>query len=289
MMRQSLLLQDTTYVYDEAGHHLGKYLGMGNKNPGEAVIYLDDTPVAMTIGGVLSYLETDHLGTPRVAANPATNALQWEWDFFGDAFGANAATSAPSGGIDVKLRYPGQYSDGESGLHYNYFRDYESGTGRYLESDPIGLEGGVGTFAYASGRPSSYIDPYGLAYGYPDCDIAVETPHWDHPGYNGYAGSERKKTCVPKPRPPAQPPTACPSPDCDYQCELVRFNNTQTPRVVGIGMVVIGAAVGIGAPSLPLKICGAALTLAGAGVELNSLNQDRAEINCKRKCHECGP
>ena len=67
-MRQSLLLQDTTYVYDEAGHHLGKYLGIGNKNPGEEVIYLDDMPIAMTIGGVLSYLETDHLGTPRVAA-----------------------------------------------------------------------------------------------------------------------------------------------------------------------------------------------------------------------------
>ncbi len=162
MTRQSLLLQDTTYVYDEAGHHLGKYLGIGNKNPGEEVIYLDDMPIAMTIGGVLSYLETDHLGTPRVAANPATNALQWEWDFFGDAFGANAATSAPSGGIDVKLRYPGQYSDGESGLHYNYFRDYEPGTGRYIESDPIGLGGGIDTYAYALGNTFQFIDSLGL-------------------------------------------------------------------------------------------------------------------------------
>ncbi len=162
MMQQSLLLQDTSYVYDEAGHQLGKYLGSSTKSPGEEVIYLDDMPIAMTIGGVLSYLETDHLGTPRVAANPATNALQWEWDFFGDAFGDNAATSAPSGGIDVKLRYPGQYFDAESGLHYNYFRDYEPGTGRYLESDPIGLGGGLATYGYAMQNPLNFADPKGL-------------------------------------------------------------------------------------------------------------------------------
>ncbi|HRA48950.1 MAG TPA: RHS repeat-associated core domain-containing protein, partial [Thermomicrobiales bacterium] len=161
MMQQSLLLQDTSYVYDEAGHHLGKYLGSSTKSAGEEVIYLDDMPIAMTIGGVLSYLETDHLGTPRVAANPATNALQWEWDFFGNAFGDNAATSAPSGGIDVKLRYPGQYFDGESGLHYNYFRDYEPGTGRYVESDPIGLRGGINSYSYVGGAPHSAIDPRG--------------------------------------------------------------------------------------------------------------------------------
>jgi RHS repeat-associated protein len=155
----SLQLTTTSYAYDEQGHHLGSYFGYSNS--GDEVIYLDDMPVAITDGGVLSYLETDHLGTPRIAANVTTNAQQWKWDFFGDAFGGNEPVIAAKGGIDVRLRYPGQYADG-FGVNYNYFRDYEAGTGRYLESDPIGLEGGISSYAYVSGNSFGRIDPSGL-------------------------------------------------------------------------------------------------------------------------------
>ncbi len=150
------------YAYDEAGHLLGDYPATEKLFTGDENLYLDDMPVAITISGALSYLETDHLGTPRIAANPATNAQQWKWDFFADAFGGNAATIAPSGGIDVKLRYPGQQFDSETGLHYNYFRDYEAGTGRYVESDPIGLRGGISTYGYVRSRPMRLVDPTGL-------------------------------------------------------------------------------------------------------------------------------
>ena len=111
----------------------------------------------------LYYVHADHLGTPRAITDSTTNTKVWEWGNE-DAFGNNLPNEDPlNTGVATKynLRFPGQYYDLETNTHYNYFRDYDPGTGRYVQSDPIGLNGGFSTYAYVGGRPVASIDPLG--------------------------------------------------------------------------------------------------------------------------------
>ncbi|WP_277344961.1 RHS repeat-associated core domain-containing protein, partial [Metapseudomonas otitidis] len=117
--------------------------------------YSAGTTIAST---TLTYLHSDHLNTPRLATNQSGN-LVWSWP--SDAFGVGQPNNHGST-IDVVLRFPGQVADAHSGLYYNYFRDYDPQTGRYVESDPIGLNGGLNTYGYVGGNPLSFTDPYGL-------------------------------------------------------------------------------------------------------------------------------
>lgn len=87
-------------------------------------------------------------------------AVVWNWPYATNPFGENRPVS--STGYVLNLRLPGQYADGEAGLKYNLNRSYDAGTGRYLQSDPIGLEGGTSTYAYALGNPLAHSDMLGL-------------------------------------------------------------------------------------------------------------------------------
>jgi RHS repeat-associated protein len=134
-------------------------------------LWLDTLPLAQSertfSGGSVTntgfaYLHADQLNTPRLATN-SSGTVVWRWD--SDAFGIGAANQDPDSDtnqVNIRLRFPGQYLDEETGLHYNYFRDYDATTGRYVQSDPIGLAGGLNTYLYVSANPLSRSDPLGL-------------------------------------------------------------------------------------------------------------------------------
>lgn len=139
------------FVYDEAGHLLGEYDDSGASI--QDTIWLGDTLVA-TIqpnGAIVAvfYIHSDHLNTPRSISRPVDNVVVWRWD--GDPFGTTTADQNPDGDAAAfvfSLRFSGQYFDAETGLNYNYYRDYYQATGRYQQSDPAGLLGGTNTYAY---------------------------------------------------------------------------------------------------------------------------------------------
>jgi len=111
----------------------------------------------------ISYLHTDHLNTPR-SASDKTGEIVWNWK--SDAFGqgkANRDVDGDGNKTVIRLRFPGQYYDRESGLFYNHHRDYDPKLGRYIQSDPIGLNGGINRYAYVGNDPVNYIDRTGLS------------------------------------------------------------------------------------------------------------------------------
>jgi RHS repeat-associated protein len=160
--------------YDLNGRYLDETLFNSNGTFASRTeyIYLDDMPIARATikygtNNVISsrkttFIHTDHLNTPRLMTD-ATKKTIWRWD--GDAFGQTGPNQNPDGDATTEtlnLRFPGQMLDTESGLYYNINRDYQPVWGRYLQSDPIGLNGGLNTFGYVEGNPISNIDPLGL-------------------------------------------------------------------------------------------------------------------------------
>lgn len=144
----------TLFHYDLAGNLIAETDASGA--PLKEYVWDDEgRPLAQIAGGTLTFLHPDHLGTPRLGTD-AGRAIVWQW--YERPFG----TGPPGGAATVNLRYPGQYFDAESGLHQNWHRTYDPGSGRYLESDPVGLAAGVNTFGYVGGNPLSFIDPMGL-------------------------------------------------------------------------------------------------------------------------------
>ncbi len=104
----------------------------------------------------ISYVHADHLGSPQKMTD-STKAIVWDAVY--TPFGQ---VQSITGTATNNQRFPGQYADAETGYSYNYFRDYDPTTGRYIQSDPIGLIGGFNTYVYGMNNAIRFIDPRGL-------------------------------------------------------------------------------------------------------------------------------
>jgi RHS repeat-associated protein len=118
-------------------------------------VWLGELPVAVLKSGARYYVAPDHQGAPHQITDAGVNVV-WSWNH--DPFG----NGTPVGSFADDLRFPGQVYDSSAKLHFNNFRDYDPVTGRYIESDPIGLRGGINTYAYVGGNPLTGVDPRGL-------------------------------------------------------------------------------------------------------------------------------
>ena len=104
------------------------------------------------------FVHNDPLKTPQVITDEAQNIV-WQANY--EPFGKARVTTEL---IENNIRFPGQYYDSETGLHYNYQRYYDPSLGRYITSDPIGLAGGMNTYAYVGGNPIKHFRSKGIVF-----------------------------------------------------------------------------------------------------------------------------
>ncbi len=148
-----------TYIYDTAGNMIEEQDGSYITD----YIYANHLPVGLltsttgTSGGTLYYVQADRQGTPQFVTN-GSGTVVWKTTY--QPYGTTGLITATL--TTQNLRFPGQDFDVETGFYHNGFRDYMPNLGRYLQTDPIGLGGGVNTFAYAEGNPTVFVDPEGL-------------------------------------------------------------------------------------------------------------------------------
>jgi len=154
---------NTYTLYDESGHWLGNYDANGAAL--QQAIWLDDLPVGVLAKNSPRYVQPDRLGTPRAVIDPTRDVAIWTWDLKGEAFGNTPPDQDPDKdgtAFVFDMRFPGQRYDAATGFNQNYFRDYDSSTGRYGQSGPIGIPGDISTYNYVMSSPLIFFDIFGL-------------------------------------------------------------------------------------------------------------------------------
>ncbi|HVK53202.1 MAG TPA: RHS repeat-associated core domain-containing protein [Pseudoxanthomonas sp.] len=141
------------FLYDQQNRLLMEQTGYKQSD----TLWLGNEPIAVVRNQQLYFLHNDHLGRPEIVTD-AENKIAW--GAANGAFDRHVFRTTAFG--DLNLGFPGQYFDAETGFWHNGYRDYDSRTGRYLQSDPLGLAGGLNTYAYAGANPVTHVDPLGL-------------------------------------------------------------------------------------------------------------------------------
>ena len=170
--------QNTVYHYDLAGRLIEETAANGKLLVD--YVYLNGQPLAMIRkqgnNEEMFYYHNDHIGTPKVLTDKLKKIV-WNLEF--DPFGNEIEQKGRKGRYIRKvinnLRFPGQYYDKETGLHQNYFRDYDPARGAYPQPDPIGLDGGLNLYSYGN-NPVKWMDPFGL-YTIKKCTIEILFGH----------------------------------------------------------------------------------------------------------------
>lgn len=150
-LRKAGSLGTTYFAPDKSGPLLAEYASGGWID----YVWLNGRLIGRVAGGQAYAVHTDQVGRPEAVTDASKSVVWWAQNF---AFDRKVVTS----GITLNLGFPGQYYDSEAHLWNNGFRDFSAETGRYIESDPLGILGGINTYAYALDNPLFNTDPLGL-------------------------------------------------------------------------------------------------------------------------------
>ena len=156
---------DSEYLWDgdvliheqRNSHHVNS-----NQSDNLSIIYIHEpgrfNPICQIRNDEVYYYHTDHTGTPHMITNIAAEVV---WKAKYRPYGAAIQYDAEV--IDNPIRFPGQYYDPETGLHYSRHRYYHPVIGRFIQQNPLGLEGGSNNYEYAP-NPIGWMNPLGLKH-----------------------------------------------------------------------------------------------------------------------------